>query len=259
MILFRNRRFRFKPTRGLNFYSGLPVLAFILLITICLGVGLFQLWELFFHNELYDTNKLYPWSVGKTFALLFIVVFFYIDISSDNILINFFHVLRVIVFALLCFLGAGVLCYYYVLPHLVVGWNFLYTNYYSYPLQAPFVALVSVISVICAYVAFLLRRSRGRLYGHLEILFGIIAIASSVYQSYGDYTRIGIGFFAGAYIIVRGLSNIEDGLDEKPLNLGKYAISFLNDFLLYPFFEPPKYSRPVIDSPSPKGRPRNTS
>lgn len=101
----------------------------------------------------------------------------------------------------------------------------------SYRLIVPFTIAAWIISVFIAYALFKLRKMNRTLYGHVEIIFGVISIVFSIIQSNLDVMRLGIPFFAGIYIIVRGLTNLEEGLAPKVVNLKSYFIS-LRDLLI---------------------------
>lgn len=84
-------------------------------------------------------------------------------------------------------------------------------------------AFLSATAASFAYGAYRLRCARRTLYGTIEVVFGMLTILYSTYfavasfvdpqpsqTSAVDLTQVGIQFWAGIYIMVRGLANIED-------------------------------------------------
>ena len=89
--------------------------------------------------------------------------------------------------------------------------------------------LISIISCVFSYGMYTMRSKMRTAYGKLEVVFGTFAIvyairdvvnnvlSAAIHLSLPDESKIDlryiiIQFFGGVYIIVRGLSNIEDGV-----------------------------------------------
>ncbi len=101
-------------------------------------------------------------------------------------------------------------------------------------LSMPYAFVAVVASFAMAYAAFNLRRVNRTVYGHIETIFGLVAILYSITQY--DLTHLGVPFFAGMYIVVRGLTNVEDSLppEARPLTLVRYLRSIWYDLLGLP-------------------------
>lgn len=100
----------------------------------------------------------------------------------------------------------------------------------EYRLRVPLFVLIVIAAVACSYAAYAMRTFKRIHYGLTELLFGLSSIIFSVYSvivtpftgsasalTDNDISQAAFGFFAGVYIIVRGLVNIEDGLKEGML------------------------------------------
>jgi hypothetical protein len=109
----------------------------------------------------------------------------------------------------------------------------LWTIASKYGLYIPLYVIIVLILIYISIAAFNLRGRNRVAYGLIEILFGLILILYTVsdvvvdpYLS-GKVSSIasGVGstlilqLLAGMYIIVRGLSNIEDGLEKGKLTV----------------------------------------
>jgi hypothetical protein len=131
---------------------------------------------------------------------------------------------------------------WYVWPPLLLVSGFLAHLVYEYRLNIPFDIAVGFLSIFCAWLGFLFKRARLLLYGHFEVLFGIAAIILSIYQARTpqgvEISKLGVGFFAGIYIIIRGLSNIDSANQnstsqekEPALSLKSYFRSVCDEIL----------------------------
>ena len=100
----------------------------------------------------------------------------------------------------------------------------------AYRLTVPVFLLIIIVAVTCSYAAYATRTFKRIHYGLIELLFGLASIVFAVYSvvvtpfiatstplTDSDVWQATFGFFAGVYIIVRGLTNIEDGLEQGPL------------------------------------------
>jgi hypothetical protein len=118
---------------------------------------------------------------------------------------------------------------FYVIPYAIVPISVFVARF---GLTVQYVALVVIISFLGAYFAFWLRGAKRKAYGQLEVLFGVVAILYSAAQN--DITHLGVPFFGGLYIVVRGISNIEDSMSEleKPLTFKRFMQIMTYDFWL---------------------------
>lgn len=111
----------------------------------------------------------------------------------------------------------------------------------DYGLKIPLFLFVVVGAPTLAYLAYRLRGTNQTLYGVIELVFGLGFILFSVYSvalapfltaelTNPDLWKTIFSFFTGVYIIVRGLVNIEDGLDRGPLE-SKVIFGLLSELL----------------------------
>jgi hypothetical protein len=126
----------------------------------------------------------------------------------------------------------------FLIPFLEVFLPFISDGVASWGLAVPYNVALSVASLALAYFAFYLKRVRRRVFGHFEVLFGVIAMLYAVWHNWQHIEQLGVPFFAGMYIIVRGFSNIEESFPkpDQPLTLNRYLDSAWWDFLAAPFF-----------------------
>jgi hypothetical protein len=100
----------------------------------------------------------------------------------------------------------------------------------AYRLKFPLFVLIVIVAITSSYAAYTVRTFKRIHYGLIELLFGIGSIVFAVYSvvvvpfmatgntlTDTDVWKAVFGFLTGAYIIVRGLVNIEDGLKQGPL------------------------------------------
>ena len=94
----------------------------------------------------------------------------------------------------------------------------IYKNYSS-PIH------FTIISLITSIFLFLLRREHRILYGILEILVGVAAQSPAWPRATTDSELVqhGLVLAGGIYIVIRGLSNIEDGWKERGAKKGSRA------------------------------------
>jgi hypothetical protein len=103
---------------------------------------------------------------------------------------------------------------------------------FNYGIFIPLYILIVLSAIAAAIAAYQFRSSRRLVYGIVEVGFGILSIMYSTYAIMIDPYLIGrqsslfnglgsafiLQFFAGIYIIVRGLVNIEDARDKKKID-----------------------------------------
>jgi hypothetical protein len=124
---------------------------------------------------------------------------------------------------------------------------------------------VSAAAASFAYGAYRLRCVRRTLYGTIEVLFGMLTILYSTYfavtsfvdpqpsqTSAVDLTQVSIQFWAGIYIMVRGLANIEDGEGLGHLTARK-LVSLILRYLSLRSAEPTGALKLDIDTSSSSG------
>jgi hypothetical protein len=103
---------------------------------------------------------------------------------------------------------------------------------------------ISAVSIWSAFIMYTLRSQNRILYGKIEVMFGILAIIyymkanfswiiylnSDTNSGHGaSVNYLALQLFAGIYIIVRGITNIEDGLDCGHLPLRRLISIFMKD------------------------------
>jgi hypothetical protein len=132
----------------------------------------------------------------------------------------------------------------FIIFSLVVGIVPMFVNIYnlSRPLFVYYwfnflIFVVTVlISISLAFGAYRTRRSKPKIYGGVEFVFGVISITVSTYLviigpppvSTDAKERAAVAFVAGAYIMVRGLLCIDEGRDKRagPITL-KHFFAFI--------------------------------
>jgi hypothetical protein len=198
-------------------------------------VGLLLLSFLLYLNDVSDSvlSKIVPWFYSSPQSYIIngiVVVLMIMDISRGGLTWLLFVVALFVFSALTWFFFVG-------LPAIVAFAHWTASAAEKVGLSVPYVGVIVIASALLAYAAFYLRRVNRMAYGHIEVLFGIASILYSASQS-KDLTHLGVPFFAGMYIVVRGLTNIEDSLAqaERPLNVAGYFRSLWWDFLLAALF-----------------------
>jgi hypothetical protein len=237
------RRLRFDPRKRSELTIGmmLVIVAGILLLMSGLIVGIAQGWEFL----LWTMTKVGWITAGAphrglafgAVVILGIFTFAFIDNPPDGKFFEWHAFSRTLLFLGLTVVGILSLFAWYVAPSLLFGIALIEEWVVRFHAAIPFTIFISLISFLFAFSAFKLRRARRKLYGHAEVLFGAFAIVFSIYDIQGEMTKLSVQFFGGIYIIVRGLTNIEDGLADKPLSLLGYFRSFRDDVVFPLIFE----------------------
>jgi hypothetical protein len=116
----------------------------------------------------------------------------------------------------------------------VIGWNVGAPAFRdaveTYGLRIPVFVGILIGSFGASYGAYLARTFKRISYGLVELLFGLGSVLYAVYSvmvtvfvvkgetiTNTEVWQASFGFLAGVYVIVRGLANIEDGLNKQPL------------------------------------------
>jgi hypothetical protein len=236
------RRFRFDITRNSDLTFGLGLLLVVGLFLFMAGIfiGIAQSWNflLLLMSKIgwlsYDEpHHLLSSVVGIAFAIF---MFSFLDNEPETAFGQKYVFLRTLVFFSITVVGLTSLFAWYGLPPIVAATAMIADGIVRFKADIPFTIAASVACLLLAFLAFKLRRTNRKVYGHAEVLFGAFAIVYSIYDIQGDITKLSVQFFGGIYIIVRGLTNIEDGL-ASTLSLAGYFRSLRDDVVLPVIFE----------------------
>ncbi|SDJ68648.1 hypothetical protein SAMN05216338_106020 [Bradyrhizobium sp. Rc2d] len=237
------RRFRLDITKSsqLTIGGALAIIAGIILLVSGLLVGIAQSWE-FLLWTMAKIGLITPGGPHRGLAFgvavtLLIFTFAFLNNQPEGKVFEWHAFSRTVLFFGLTVVGIVSLFAWYVAPFLTYGIAVVEEGVVRFRAEIPYAIAISLVSFLLAFAAFKLRRARRKLYGHAEVLFGAFAILFAVYDVGNETTKLGVQFFGGLYIIVRGLSNIEDGLAGKHLSLAGYLRSFRDDVVFPLIYE----------------------